>query len=273
MQYPIKGKLHKEFRITSPFGPRTHPITGKKDNHNGVDLVMTDGSTDVPIVAPEPGKIMAARKSAAPGGGYGYYVKMQGDSGVVHLMAHLDANSIKVKPGERVSRGRVIGNMGTTGASTGVHLHWEVRKDGRFTNPIAWVSDNASPELPEEFKAWTKRKPNNSASVHIKDAPYGSKVRIRHNGESVFVKTIRNPEDKGLGKTITFNEGKNVIEIFVDEVEVHRVAYTKKSNSEGTITPPEVEKPITDDSAEPYQSNFLKVILKFIMLFFKGMNK
>ena len=246
--YPIKGSLNRQFRITSPFGPRVHPISGRKSNHNGVDLVMKSGKHSEPILAPEAGKILAARKSNHPTGGYGYYVKMQGKSGVVHLMAHLVRGSLKVKSGDVVEQGDELGLMGTSGNSTGVHLHWEVRVKGKFTDPIKWMSSNGEPELPNDFAAWTKRKQDNSASVHIKNAPKGSKVRIRHNGISVFVKTVRSPKDAGLGKTITFDEGKNVIEIFVDDFSVKRVAYTRKSNSQGTTTPPKNVKPVTKDS-------------------------
>lgn len=250
IQYPIKGSLNRQFKITSPFGPRVHPISGRKSNHNGVDLVRKDGKPNEPILAPEAGKILAARKSNHPTGGYGYYVKMQGKSGVVHLMAHMVRNSLKVRSGDVVEQGDVLGLMGTTGNSTGVHLHWEVRVKGKFVDPIKWIGQNGEPELPNNFHAWTKRKPNNSASVHIKNAPKGSKVRIRHNGVSVFVKTVRKASDAGLGKTITFEEGKNVIEIFVDGFSVKRVAYTKKSNSGGTTTSPKVAKPAKKDSKD-----------------------
>jgi len=273
MQYPIKGKLNKDFKITSPFGPRTHPITGAQDNHNGTDLVMKSGKTDEPILAPENGKVLTARKSSAAGGGYGYYVKMEGKSGTVHLMAHLDKGSTTVKTGDTVKEGQVLGNMGTSGASTGVHLHWETRVDGKFVDPIKWISNKLDPELPKDFKAWTKRKPNNSASVHIKNAPYGSKVRVRHNSKSVFVKTVKKETDKGLGKTITFEDGKNVIEIFVNEVRVKRTAYTKDPNSEGTITPPEVEKPVKEPTEDPYQSNLLTILFKLLSVIFKGFKK
>ena len=251
INYPIKGSLNRNFKITSPFGPRVHPIAGRKSNHNGVDLIRKDGKHGEPIIAPESGRILAARKSNHPTGGYGYYVKMQGKSGVVHLMAHMVKNSLRVKKGDVVEQGDIIGLMGTTGNSTGVHLHWEVRVNGKFVNPISWIQKNGEPTLPSDFSAWTKRKPNDSASVHIKNAPKGSKVRIRHNGVSVFVKTVRKPQDAGLGKTITFEEGKNVIEIFVDVFEVKRVAYTKKSNSGGTIIPPKDDKSSKDRTWVP----------------------
>lgn len=129
---PVKGK----YKVTSPFGWRVHPITGKRKLHAGVDLVSS--KADAPIIAPEDGLILEARKSTAPGGGYGYFVKYKGISGATHLMAHLVEGSIAVKKGDKVKQGQKLGVMGTTGASTGVHLHWEVR--GKIpVDPIKWM--------------------------------------------------------------------------------------------------------------------------------------
>lgn len=246
IQYPIKGSLNKQFKITSPFGPRVHPISGNRSNHNGVDLVKKSGTSHgEPILAPEAGKVLEARKSNHPTGGYGYYVKIQGKSGAIHLMAHMIKNSLKVKKGWVVEQGDTLGLMGTTGNSTGVHLHWEVRTKGTFTDPIKWIGSNRTLELPNDFAAWTKKKPNDSVSVHIKNAPKGSGVRIRHNGISIFYKTIRFKKDSGLGKTINLKEGKNIIAIEVDGFEIKSTNYNKRSNSRGTITPPKVVEPAT----------------------------
>lgn len=129
---PVKGK----YTVTSPFGFRVHPITKKKRLHAGVDIVT--GREDTKIISPEAGLVLEARKSTAPGGGYGYFVKLRGASGATHLFAHLVEGSIAVKVGDRVKQGQTLGIMGTTGASTGIHLHWEVR--GRVpVDPIKWM--------------------------------------------------------------------------------------------------------------------------------------
>ena len=130
---PLEGK----FRVTSPFGWRKHPISGIRKLHTGADLSGTDKIEN--IIAPEGGTVLEARKSTAPGGGYGYFVKYKGKSGFTHLMAHLQEDSIKVKPGQKVKQGDVLGIMGTTGASTGVHLHWEVRWGIKPTDPMKWL--------------------------------------------------------------------------------------------------------------------------------------
>jgi murein DD-endopeptidase MepM/ murein hydrolase activator NlpD len=130
---PVPGR----FRVTSPFGFRRHPITDNRRLHTGVDLVGAKKVQE--IIAPEDGTVLEARKSTAPGGGYGYFVKYRGRSGFVHLMAHLVEGSIKVKPKQKVKQGDVLGIMGTTGASTGVHLHWEVRWRVKPTDPMKWL--------------------------------------------------------------------------------------------------------------------------------------
>lgn len=130
---PVKGK----YSITSPFGFRKHPITGVRRLHAGVDIVTNRQNTA--IIAPEDGVIIEARKSTAVGGGYGWFVKMRGVSGATHLFAHMVENSIVVKKGDRVKQSQKLGIMGTSGASTGIHLHWEVR--GRVpVDPIKWMA-------------------------------------------------------------------------------------------------------------------------------------
>lgn len=128
---PVKGK----YSITSPFGWRVHPITGKRRLHAGADIVT--GRKDTAIIAPEAGVILEARKSTASGGGYGWFVKYRGSSGATHLMAHM-REDLAVKKGDRVKQGQKLGIMASTGASTGIHLHWEVR--GKVpVDPIKWM--------------------------------------------------------------------------------------------------------------------------------------
>jgi murein DD-endopeptidase MepM/ murein hydrolase activator NlpD len=125
-----------KYIVTSPFGWRTHPIKGKRRLHAGVDLV-TSAKTQ-PIIAPEDGLVLEAKKSSAPGGGYGWFVKFKGISGATHLLAHMVENSLTVKKGDRVQQAQKLGVMGSSGASTGRHLHWEVR--GKMpVDPIKWM--------------------------------------------------------------------------------------------------------------------------------------
>ena len=117
-------------RQTSGFGMRRHPLTGRSTMHNGLDWA---GSRGTAILASADGVV----KQAGRQGGYGNLVIIQHEFGIETYYAHL--NSVDVRAGQRVSRGQRIGGMGTTGASTGVHLHYEVRVNGRPVNPITYV--------------------------------------------------------------------------------------------------------------------------------------
>ena len=223
MQYPFADG--KPRRVSSPFGWRVHPITGQRRMHNGVDMVDRAGT---PIVAPEAGEVLEARQSTAAGGGFGWYVKLKGDKGE-HIFAHMIANSFRVKKGDKVAQGQQLGQMGTTGASTGVHLHWEVRVNGRLVDPMTLV-----PVTPKDFKAWTQNRMNGTAKAFIRHAALGAKVRVRHNGQSVFNRTFRQG-DGTLEKTVTLVPGKNRIAIEVDGKEVKGVTYTLRPNRIGRL--------------------------------------
>ena len=215
MQYPFRD--NKPRRISSPFGWRVHPITGARSLHAGVDMVDRAGT---PIVAPESGLILESRVSTAAGGGYGHYVKLAGDSGAIHILAHMVAGSLTQKKGDRVTQGTVLGGMGTTGASTGVHLHWEVHVRHNPVDPMTWVPQ----PLPADFKAWVQNRNDGTAKAFIRNAPHGVRVRVRHNGESVYNRNVR-PGDVTLEKTITLVQGRNRIAIEVDGEEVKGVTY------------------------------------------------
>ena len=124
---------------TSEYGPRMHPILGYVKMHTGLDFGRGDGR----IYAADAGTVVEARWNNA----YGNMVIV--DHGVVDgqrlttMYAH--QSDLMVVPGQRVEKGQYIGNIGSTGYSTGPHLHFEVRLDGQHTDPWPWI---ASAPLP-----------------------------------------------------------------------------------------------------------------------------
>lgn len=125
--------------VTSDFGKRRSPFTGRPDFHSGVDISI-DRSTPVKAVA-DGVVIMSGYKGA-----YGKVVVVDHGNGFETVYGHL--SQISAKPGEKVCRGEIVGNVGSTGRSTGPHLHFEVRKNGEPQNPIPYM------ELAQTLKAF-----------------------------------------------------------------------------------------------------------------------
>lgn len=117
--------------VTSQFGPRTHPITGKYHNHSGADIAAAGGTN---VYAVQGGVV--ATSAYAPSS-YGEYVVINHGNGLSTLYAHMQRGSRKVKEGDIVSQGQVLGLVGMTGSATGNHLHLELRRNGVRENPLA----------------------------------------------------------------------------------------------------------------------------------------
>ncbi|MEG2719921.1 MAG: peptidoglycan DD-metalloendopeptidase family protein [Oscillospiraceae bacterium] len=103
--------------------------------HTGVDLTRPGGSTGAPVVASASGTVV----TAGGGGSYGNHVIISHGNGVQTLYAHMLRGSIRVSPGQKVSAGQVLGNIGATGNVTGPHLHFEVRINGKAVNPLPYI--------------------------------------------------------------------------------------------------------------------------------------
>jgi len=127
---PFARPVGHNVRFTSGFGSRRDPKTGMTRQHAGVDFAGASGTA---IRATSDGVVTKAGWN----GGYGNTVIIEHAFGIETLYAHL--SRIDVKQGQRVSRGDVIGGMGTTGRSTGVHLHYEVRVGGNAVNPMTYI--------------------------------------------------------------------------------------------------------------------------------------
>jgi hypothetical protein len=221
--FPVKGS----YRITAPFGPRVHPITGKKSMHNGTDIIMQPVKTGAPIYAAEGGTVLEAKKSLAIGGGYGYYVKLKGDSGTEHIYAHMIAKSLKVSKGQKIIVGTHIGDMGTTGASTGVHLHWETRVGGKFYDPMKWWAEMTTPK---PSGGTTRAADGTTYRARVSNAPKNSKVVVLQNGKSVFTKTVTTEADMKLVEKsgIPLAIGTNRIVITLNGQVLKETTYSRK---------------------------------------------
>ena len=123
--------LPQSFTITSQFGYRTDPFTGEISYHSGTDIAAPYGT---PVLAAAGGTVTVANATDPWGGSYGYYVKIQHDGTFDTLDAH--CSSICVTPGQQVQQGEVIGYVGSTGNSTGNHLHFEVWENGQRRNAM-----------------------------------------------------------------------------------------------------------------------------------------
>jgi murein DD-endopeptidase MepM/ murein hydrolase activator NlpD len=120
MIQPVRGE------VSSEFGYRESPFTQHPSFHQGIDIMADLGT---PIIAPASGSITAVGYDA----GLGRYIIMAHKGGVVTRYGHL--SKIKVKKGQKVKRGVVIGSVGTTGRTTGPHLHYDVAIKGKYVDP------------------------------------------------------------------------------------------------------------------------------------------
>ena len=153
---PVRGA-----RISSRFTKRRfHPILKKWKAHLGVDYAARRGT---PVVAAGSGKVIHAGRLGA----YGNLVKIRHDDGYETRYAHLKSFRRGIKRGKYVKKGHTIGYVGSTGRSTGPHLHFELRKGGRATNPLRVVQVTTKKLKGKEKKAFLNLKENYNQSVDI----------------------------------------------------------------------------------------------------------
>ena len=123
--WPLKGA------ITSSYGLRSDPITGVKDFHTGLDI---RGAMNTPVKAPNDGVVAHIGWTNV----YGNFILLKHDNNIVTMYGHL--NKINVKKEECVKKGTVLGLVGSTGRSTGPHLHFEILKNNKRDNPLKYLS-------------------------------------------------------------------------------------------------------------------------------------
>ena len=124
MIWPVRG------RISSPFGSRYHPVLKRKKFHNGIDIAAPMGT---PLLAADGGVVLVSGWR----GGYGNYLVIDHGAGISTAYGH--NSRLLVKEGETVVRGQRIALIGSTGLSTGPHVHFEVRINGQPTNPMNYL--------------------------------------------------------------------------------------------------------------------------------------
>lgn len=120
-------------RLSSGYGMRDHPVIGGRRSHKGVDLAAPTGT---PVYATADGIVSRADWFSS----YGLYVSVEHGAKLQTRFAHL--SRLAVASGERVKKGDIIGYVGSTGRSTGPHLHYEVRIDGAAVNPIPYMVES-----------------------------------------------------------------------------------------------------------------------------------
>jgi murein DD-endopeptidase MepM/ murein hydrolase activator NlpD len=125
LRTPINGA-----RLSSGFGMRRHPILGYSKMHQGIDFAAPTGT---PVLAAGDGVI----EKREVFGGYGNYIRIRHGSGYATAYAHLSRFAKDIQVGKRVRQNQVIGYVGSTGRSTGPHLHYEVLREARQVNPMA----------------------------------------------------------------------------------------------------------------------------------------
>ena len=122
--WPVQGEL------TSGFGLRNSPFGDGSEEHAGIDIAVNSG---VPVVATADGKIV----QSGPSGGYGNLVQIDHGNGLSTLYGH--NSQLAVNIGELVKKGQVISYAGSTGKSTGPHVHYEVRENGNVVDPWKYL--------------------------------------------------------------------------------------------------------------------------------------
>jgi murein DD-endopeptidase MepM/ murein hydrolase activator NlpD len=137
---PLSGKDLKE--LSSGFGMRIHPIFGDLRGHTGVDLTADAGS---PIYATGDGIVESAKWD----GGYGYCVVINHGFGYKSVYGH--CKEMKVRPGQKVTRGQKIATVGMTGVANGNHVHYEVRVKDKPDNPAKYFFMDLTPQEYDEM--------------------------------------------------------------------------------------------------------------------------
>jgi len=196
------GMPLRHIRITSGFSYRRwHPILHRYRPHHGTDFGARRGT---PLLAVNSGKVIFAGWM----GGYGKVVKIKHAGGYVSLYAH--QSRIRVKRGQRVKKGQIIGYVGSTGRSTGPHLHFGLMKNGRWVNPMKVLRKRSiKTSILKKFTKYEKVKTTKYKKVDIKGAKENKErllAYLKNNIPSYIWGKEDRPDMRAYDKEILENE-------------------------------------------------------------------
>lgn len=147
----MRTPLERGFRVSSSFGFRRHPIAGYRRMHQGIDFAAGMGT---PVIAPADGVVVEARRW----GGYGNWLRIRHSNGLESGYGHLSRYASGVRAGQRVRQGQVVAYVGSTGASTGPHLHYEIWRRGQRINPAGVRTEEGTVLAGAELAAFRAEK-------------------------------------------------------------------------------------------------------------------
>lgn len=196
--------------ITSTYD-ENRVINGQQDVHTGMDIAVYADYGVVNVIAAQSGKVILAKDSPdcpsntevvpCNGSGYGNYVKIEDASGVVIIYAHMHQGTITVKEGDYVEQGQVIGKVGSSGKSTGAHLHFEVRVNDSPVAPLNYVSSDNPRPISKTTNYVEGSNEKESICLTLKASGFSNNgvIALMTNiyNESTFNPTSYNPDDNG----------------------------------------------------------------------------
>jgi len=200
-QYPVDGVPGKSWKVTSPFGYRIHPIKKTKKHHNGVDIWQ--GGETTYLEAWADGKVIAVKPNDSPtSGGHSIIVQstVMGKK-VTWTYFHMVKGSIKVKVGQKITAGTIVGKMGATGFATGKHLHWEIWAGHIKSQPLAGFHNGKGYYDPMAFIKAVIAFEKAEAEAH-KETPETATVTVAPTHSVADVPTVANPTEAKVVKPV-----------------------------------------------------------------------
>ena len=198
-QWPVDGTPGKSWKVTSPFGYRIHPIKKTKKHHNGVDIWQGGDTTYLEAWAD--GKVIKVIPNDSPTSG-GHSVIVQSTvmgKKVTWTYFHMVKGSIKVKAGQKIEAGTVIGKMGMTGFATGKHLHWEIWAGHIKSQPLAGFATGKGYYDPMDFCKAVMAFEKANVNAH-KETPEKAPVTVAPSHSVDDIPTVAVPSEAKVVK-------------------------------------------------------------------------